>query len=70
MTSQVERAVEDLDEAIRLDPKFGLAYANRARALTLADQDELAQWDFERAVENGMDWESLYAAINDLKRIR
>lgn len=64
------KAIVDLDEAIRLDPRFGSAYANRARAHTLADQDELAQWDLERAVEFGIDLASLEAEVNDLKQVR
>ena len=69
-TSQREKAIKELDEAIRLDPRFGLAYANRARVYPLTQQDDLAQWDFDRTVEYGLDPGSLEEDINGLKQIR
>ena len=68
-TNLLDRAIIDLDEAIRLDPRFALAYANRAKTYTLVDQDELAQWDFDRAVDFGLDLGPLEADIQNLKQI-
>ena len=66
-TNLLDRAIIDLDEAIRLDPRFALAYANPAKTYSLADQDELAQWDFDRAVEFGLDPGPLESDIQNLK---
>ena len=69
-TNSFDRAIVDLDEAIRLDPRFALAYANRAKTYTLVAQDELAQWDFARAVEFGLDPGPLELEIQILKQNR
>jgi len=52
---QLQRTMEDHDEAIRLDPRFALAYYNRALAYTYLDKDSEAQRDVERATEPGID---------------
>ena len=49
-----ERAVQDHDEAIRLDPEHVLAYINRALAYTFLGKDVEAQQDVERAEELGI----------------
>jgi tetratricopeptide (TPR) repeat protein len=51
---QYERAVQDHDEAIRLDPEHSLAYLNRALAYTYLGKDEEANRDIERAVGLGI----------------
>ena len=42
---QYQRAIEDYDEAICLDPEFARAYTNRARAYSLLGEDKEAQED-------------------------
>jgi Flp pilus assembly protein TadD len=50
---QHERAIEDYDEAIRLDPKDAYAYNNRGLAYRNQGQQELADRDFAKAEELG-----------------
>jgi len=45
---QLERAIADFDEAIRLDPKYVVAYGNRAIAYKLQGNKIKAIADFER----------------------
>ena len=52
---QFQRAIQDYDEAIRLDPQDALAYANRSVAKTILSLDIEAQRDVERAVALGVD---------------
>lgn len=52
---QFQWAIEDYDQAIRLDPQFPLAYANRALAYTVIDRDLEAQRNADRAAELGFD---------------
>jgi Flp pilus assembly protein TadD len=67
---QYEQAIEDLGQAVLLNPQESLAYANRARAHTLLGQDTEAQQDLEKAVELGFDRESVEVEINRLKSQR
>ena len=67
---QFERAIEDFNEAIRLDTEFALAYANRALAHTRLNMDAEAEQDFKRAEELGFDSETLRQEIEDLKKLR
>ena len=48
---QYDRAIPDLDQAIRLDPQNVLALVNRAHAHTGAEQYDHALADLERAIE-------------------
>ena len=50
-----ERAIQDYDEAIRLDPQDALAYAGRAAAYEDLGQQELADRDFAKAKELGVE---------------
>lgn len=52
---QLQRAIEDFDEAVRVDPQYAKAYANRARAYALLGRDSEAQKDVHRAVALGID---------------
>ena len=47
---QLERAIADFDEAIRLDPKYTAAYGNRAIAYKLQGNKTKAIADFEKFI--------------------
>ena len=64
---QPQRAVEDYDEAIDLDPQLALAYVNRAEVKTLLGRDTEAQQDVELAVGLGSDRSELEERIEKLK---
>jgi tetratricopeptide (TPR) repeat protein/tRNA A-37 threonylcarbamoyl transferase component Bud32 len=49
--SNPRKIIADCTRAIEIDPSLALAYALRAKALTLADQDEAAWRDAKQAVE-------------------
>ena len=64
------RALEDLDEAVRVNRQFGTAHMRRAKLRTLLGMDAEANQDVKRAEELGFDTTRLKAAIEKLKRIR
>ncbi|HVW00777.1 MAG TPA: tetratricopeptide repeat protein, partial [Planctomycetaceae bacterium] len=45
-----EKAIADLDEALRLDPQYGMAYNHRGQAHALRKEYELALADFDQAI--------------------
>ncbi len=47
------KAIYALDNAIRLNPKFGLAYLERARSKALSGDLSTAQLDYRKAQQNG-----------------
>ena len=47
---QLNRAIEEFDEAIRLDPKYAVAYGNRAIAYKLQGNKAKAISDFEKFI--------------------
>ncbi len=51
---QHEKAVEDINEAIRLNPKEALAFIPRALAYTYLGKDEEARQDVERVGDMGI----------------
>lgn len=53
-----ELAVQDLTEAIRLDPQNGDAYYNRGIAYQHLGMTEESESDFEKAKELGVDAET------------
>ncbi len=55
----VQLAIEDFDEAIRLDPQYALAYFNRGLAYSAIGDVARANADFARAAELGADMEEL-----------
>ena len=67
---QLERAIQDCDEAIRLNPNLAIAYANRASDYTLLSRDDEAQQDVDRAVGLGFDRDTLARTIKELKSQR
>ena len=50
---QDERAIQDYDEAIRLNPEFATAYYNRGRAYKIIGKQIEAERDFATAKELG-----------------
>ena len=68
--SQFERAIQDCNEAIRLDPEHAMAYANRVIAYTMLSMDAEAEQDAERAVELGFDRVILETQIERVKKLR
>ena len=67
---QPQRALEDLEEAIRIKPKFAAAFRGRALTYTLLGKEVEAQQAADRAVELGVDQPKLEAAIQELKEQR
>ena len=65
-----EDALEDFNEAIRLNPNFDNAYVNRAFAYTALGDDAAAQEDIDKAIELGIDSQALKEEIDSLKEIR
>ncbi len=64
---QPDRAMPDLDLAIKLDPWFAVAYANRAFARTLLKNDAEAINDVESAVKLGVDRDLLEEKLAEFK---
>ena len=52
---QPERAIEDYSQAIRLDPQYAKAYYNRGIAYGNLGQQEIANRDFAKAKELGVE---------------
>ena len=50
---EYERAIEDYDEAIRLDPQSARAYINRGNAYDGLGKSEEAERDYAKAKELG-----------------
>ena len=67
---QYQRAIEDYDEAIRLDRELVLPYVNRARAYAVLGKDREAQQDADRAVGLGFDRGELEGLIEESKNQR
>ena len=65
-----QRAVEDLDEAIRLDPKYADNYYNRGNAYGKLGEHQRAIQDYERAIQLGADRGPLESAIEEAKSQR
>ena len=63
-------AIAKYDEAIRLNPKLAVAYANRGIARTHLHKDLEAQQDIERAIELGADHAELERIIKEIKQQR
>ena len=67
---QLEPAIRDLNEAIRLEPQLAEAYAIRAIAYSLLGDDARSQQDSDRAVELGFSIVLLEEIIEGLKTQR
>ena len=57
-----DRAIKDYDEAIRLDPKFVLAYNNRGNAYSEKNEFDRAIKEFDEAIR--LDPKHIYAYNN------
>ena len=66
---QLERSVQDLSEAIRLNSQFGNPYALRAQANTHLGNDDDAQLDISRAARLGIHRGVLEAEIVAQKNV-
>ena len=67
---QNERAIEDSDRAIDLNPKRAESYVTRALAYTLLGNDEQAEHDVDRAVQLGFDRALLEGSVEEFKAQR
>ena len=67
---QPGRAIEDYDEAIKLNADYSDAYVNRALTHAVMDMDAFAVKDISRAVELGIDREALERAVEQVRRRR
>ena len=67
---ELERAIQDFGEAIRLKSQPAIVYANRARAYTLMGRDEEARQDVERAIALNFVRSHLEVEIARLKTLR
>lgn len=52
---QLERAIDDFDEVIRLNPQIPEAHDNRERTLTLLNMEAEVKQDVNPAAESGSD---------------
>ena len=64
---QVDQAILDLEQAIKLDSSLAVAYANRAFALTIQQKHQEAQRDIDIAVQLGVDRKLLEEKVRELK---
>lgn len=64
---EYQRAIEDSDEAIRLNPQNPRAYVVRALAYTTLGRGQEAERDIARAVDLGFNPESLMTIIEKAK---
>ena len=64
---QPERALADLDQALKFDPGFGVAYANRAFAYTILGRNDEACRDLALAARLGLDPDILKQAVRELR---
>ena len=62
------QSAQDYTQAIRYNPKYVLAYAGRAIAHTILGADDLAEADFQRAVEFGIESSDLLRQEIDQRR--
>ena len=66
-------AIAEYDQAIQINPRFALAYINRAVVFTILGKDAEAEQDIGRAVQLGIDLTTLRQTnetIQELKRQR
>jgi tetratricopeptide (TPR) repeat protein len=66
---QVKRAIADFDEAIRLDPKYAVAYGNRAIAYKLQGNKAKAISDFEKFITLTSDPRLIQIAKQQIKEL-
>ena len=64
---QYEAAIEDYDEAIRLEPDYATTYHNRGLAKDALGQYEAAIADYDEAIRLNPDYATVYTT-EDLQR--
>jgi len=57
---EIERAIEDYDEAIRLNPQYADAYYNRGNAYANLGQSQQAIKDFNEAIHLNPEYSNAY----------
>lgn len=67
-TGDIEGAIADFTEAIRLEPNYSLAYYNRGRAYSELDQKQEAIDDYTKALEVNQRWGNLGPAAAFVNR--
>ncbi|MBU2534624.1 MAG: tetratricopeptide repeat protein [Chloroflexota bacterium] len=66
---QLKRAIADFNEAVRLDPKYTVAYGNRAIAYKLQGNKTKAISDFERFIALASDPRMIQVAKQQIKEL-
>ncbi len=66
---QLGRAIEEFDEAIHLDPKYAVAYGNRAIAYKLQGNKTKAISDFEKFIALASDPRLIQIAKQQIKEL-
>ena len=67
---QFQRAIKDFDEAVRYDPRDGEAFACRAAVNAMLGKEADAQRDNHRAINLGIEPETLKLHLDELKNQR
>ena len=67
---EYELAKSEFDAALKINPRFALAYYNRAIAHTSLGNDAAAVEDVERAVKMGIRRSQIEAVIEEIKSQR
>ncbi len=66
---QLKRAIADFDEAVRLDPKYAVAYGNRAIAYKLQGNKTKAISNFEKFIALASDPRMIQVAKQQIKEL-
>lgn len=66
---QINRAIADFSEAVRLDPKYAVAYGNRAMAYKLLGDKAKAISDFEKFISLASDPRMIQVAKQQIKEL-
>jgi len=66
---QLERAIADFDEAVRLDPKYAVAYGNRAIAYKIQGNKAKAITNFEKFITLASDPRLIQIAKQQIKEL-
>jgi len=66
---QLKKAIADFDEAVRLDPKYAVAYGNRAIAYKLQGNKTKAISNFEKFIALASDPRMIQVAKQQIKEL-
>ncbi len=67
---KLEESIKAFDESLRLDPNYAVAYANRGMTYAMMGEDAKADADIEKAIELGLDPDSLHEELEGVKSQR